>query len=360
MNLEGYEFLILEDIDIPPYSNTGVTNRQNAEKYHIRYDWFEGLITWSDGLSYYEHIGEILTNLDIGFDHVHDTRILGLYLPNKKKVSRGQNWQHAIAFMSGEIPLITISYGGPNAQYGDYFVITGESAHLIVDTLRRYFMGMCRGELAHNQLSVKRVDVAIDVRGDFDFMVDRMMPVIAKHDLTISNQGNWLTPNHKGRTLYLQKTKTVEMRVYEKGHQMRNVFGVEDAPLDWVRFELQVRVPKGKNSKIMKKALASANAFEIFHSFEFAVDCFASVSGLDLDYTPIQYTTKSEKLPIERLLEVINVQYGEKLRNLIETREGFEMLMESFYPDSNDIPYHLRKNCPVFISHENFLNTGGE
>ena len=88
MRLDQYEFLAGEDIPIPPYSNTGVTNPNDSTKYSVRYDWFEGLITWSDGIEYHDHIADIITHLDIGFDSVHDTRINGNYLPNKKKVTR--------------------------------------------------------------------------------------------------------------------------------------------------------------------------------------------------------------------------------------------------------------------------------
>jgi len=357
MRLDEYEFCMLEDIAIPPYSNTGVTNPKNTQKYLVKYDWFEGLITW-DGVEYYDVIADIIKGLGIGYDGFHDTKTQGQYLPNGKRVAKARNWQHAMVFLSGQIPLMTVSYGGPNSQYGDYFSITGESAHLIVDSLKRFFSNLSSGSLTNNQLSVKRVDVAIDVRGDFDFMVGKMMPVIDKHGLEISNQGNWLTPSNKGRTLYLRKSQTVEMRVYEKGHQMREVFGIEDSPVDWVRFELQIRVPKGKQNKLMKKALAAATASEIFHSFEFAVDCFASVTGLDLDYTPIKYTQKPEPLPIEKLLQVIATQYGDKLTALLDTPDGFNMLMESLYPNSDDIPSYIRSTAFDYIEKQAYLRHG--
>ena len=90
-----------------------------------------------------------------------------------------------------------------------------------------------------------RLDSAIDVfGGDFDQLAGlvEMAAKKPKNGAPVRSFERWDSPT--GRTLYVgSRAAAVRVRVYEKGLEQRSK-GNGDAPLDWVRLELQWR-PSG-------------------------------------------------------------------------------------------------------------------
>lgn len=90
-----------------------------------------------------------------------------------------------------------------------------------------------------------RLDSAIDVfGGDFDQLAGLVESAAKrpKNGAPVRSFERWDSPT--GRTLYVgSRAAAVRVRVYQKGYEQR-AKGNEDAPLDWVRLELQWR-PQG-------------------------------------------------------------------------------------------------------------------
>lgn len=90
-----------------------------------------------------------------------------------------------------------------------------------------------------------RLDSAIDVfGGDFDQLAGLVESAAKrpKNGAPVRSFEHWDSPT--GRTLYVgSRAAAVRVRVYQKGYEQR-AKGNEDAPLDWVRLELQWR-PQG-------------------------------------------------------------------------------------------------------------------
>lgn len=90
-----------------------------------------------------------------------------------------------------------------------------------------------------------RLDSAIDVfGGDFDQLAGLVESAAKrpKNGAPVRSFERWDSPT--GRTLYVgSRAAAVRVRVYEKGREQR-AKGNDDAPLDWVRLELQWR-PSG-------------------------------------------------------------------------------------------------------------------
>lgn len=91
--------------------------------------------------------------------------------------------------------------------------------------------------------TVSRVDACEDFTGEgcWDGLLAACVAEAEGRRLSINQAGDWMRDGQAGRTLYLgAKSSPVRARLYEKGKQLRGD-GVKDAPLDWVRLELQVR-----------------------------------------------------------------------------------------------------------------------
>jgi|TARA_B100000530_G_scaffold225091_1_gene145125 hypothetical protein len=115
---------------------------------------------------------------------------------------------------------------------------------------------------------VSRLDVAADFDGPgiYTDLVEACRGIADTHHMT---SGREIKPDdpEAGRTYYLgAAASNVMLRVYEKGREQR-AKGVKDAPLDWVRTELQVRPQKAA-----KSALATIEPAEVWGASKWSVD----------------------------------------------------------------------------------------
>lgn len=89
-----------------------------------------------------------------------------------------------------------------------------------------------------------RVDSAIDLRGDFNKIVTRVREAAFANYGVRPLKAYSFIDEGQGRTCYFGSRKSSALvRVYEKGLEQRSK-GLSNAPLDWVRVELQWRPSK--------------------------------------------------------------------------------------------------------------------
>jgi phage replication initiation protein len=94
------------------------------------------------------------------------------------------------------------------------------------------------------QPSITRLDLAHDIYNAPKFLIDYYLTQYDKGGFTtyrqkpsISQAGNWLTFDDKGRTLYIGKrTSGLYLRIYEKGLELQSV----DNPT-WLRLEAEIK-----------------------------------------------------------------------------------------------------------------------
>ena len=138
-------------------------------------------------------------------------------------------------------------HGGESGDFGAHVKISGgDACPAVVESFREQFP----------EHRPSRVDVFVDFRGEDAYNEVKKILKAASRKFDIPSQAieNPLTPDgswpDRGRTLYLnprQKGKeapTYMCRLYEKGHQMRALKHIPDAPLDWVRLEFEMHPPK--------------------------------------------------------------------------------------------------------------------
>lgn len=124
-------------------------------------------------------------------------------------------------------------YGGHTGAYGPHMIIHGgDGCGKIVEYMRM----MCP------EHRPSRVDCKIDFcfPGAFAALTKVCKSAAKKFGVQSRLYGDWIDAK-KGRTLYLGGTKsTHKMRLYEKGHELRQKGIQPEADLDWVRLEFQI------------------------------------------------------------------------------------------------------------------------
>lgn len=140
-------------------------------------------------------------------------------------------------------------YGGHTGQYGPHVIIHGgDLCQKIVDYFRQAFP----------EHRPSRVDCKIDFcfKDAFDSLFDFCL--MASEEFGIKNflYGDYLN-RKKGRTIYLGgKQSTHKLRLYEKGHELREKGINPDADLNWARLEFQI-APDKRSRHLAAKLSAS-------------------------------------------------------------------------------------------------------
>lgn len=107
-----------------------------------------------------------------------------------------------------------------------------------------------------------RVDAAIDWFEDglFDTLAHAFKIYAKDHRLSISTPGDWV--RGEGRTLYIgSRNSPLFVRLYEKGYEQRKK-GDFKAPLNWVRFEVEVKYKKDYQKKVLS-TLSPSDCFRL-------------------------------------------------------------------------------------------------
>lgn len=140
-----------------------------------------------------------------------------------------------------------------------------------------------------------------------------------------SQNGNWIEPDGKGRTLYLGKRKNGKMlRVYEKGMQC----GCKDDP--WVRWELELHnvdrvVPW---DVLLNPGQYVAGAYP------------KALYWIQEEMSRIRTVQKETKLSYDHLVACASVAYGRLFNVMLEVEDSPECVMEKLRKDG--IPKRLR------------------
>lgn len=132
--------------------------------------------------------------------------------------------------------------GGASGKHGVHIQVNGgDVCGSLVDSLREKFPD-------HRP---SRVDVCIDFQGAdaWDALKDLVMQAADMFGQPTGTAGDWFGQK-RGRTLYVnprrkgKEAPAYSARLYEKGHQLRELGINPDAPLDWVRLEFEIHPPK--------------------------------------------------------------------------------------------------------------------
>jgi hypothetical protein len=143
---------------------------------------------------------------------------------------------------------VVVSFGGSTGEWGVNVLIQGgDVCDQVVSDFRSRFP-------VHRP---SRLDVKIDFRASdaWDSLLAVVSAAASDFGCRTSLYGDWVNCMD-GRTFYLNpKKKGVEApvyscRLYEKGHQLRSLKHVPDAPLDWVRLEFEIHPPKHSRSTV--------------------------------------------------------------------------------------------------------------
>lgn len=358
--------MTFERLGIPPSTNRGVTKKTGQVVKHDKqrgeatlqknafekdfdlcnpkFDWFEGRF------QHIQHLEKLMPVIMPVLDGHYDQFFDSLTDTNKlSPVQRGYN-QSFTFYKSGE-NVLSLSYGGQNGQFGIYFKSTGSSSPVISSLLLDAFNVSRDAALdSANQspILLTRVDVAIDIRGDNAKIFRTAQAIAKKTELKASCAGSWLTkdpqPDDSGRTLYLQHTNQIVMRIYEKGKEQIAKYGLspEDVPIDWVRVEVQFRAPKGSNVNLWKAAFVKLNPKQMFETVEPFVSIGNALFDLDFEHKPIKYSVKKEPLGTDKFILYLATTYQDKLKYIFDSDYAFQLLNALYGDNIADFPHYLQ------------------
>jgi hypothetical protein len=205
--------------------------------------------------------------------------------------------------------LMLMSSGGDHVKGVTQFQCTGSNAPSLASAL-------AASGVMHEP---SRVDAAIDWFEDslFDTLARAFKMYAVDKGLKISTPGDW--ERGEGRTLYIgSRGSALMVRLYEKGYEERKK-GDFSAPLNWVRFEVEVKYKK----KDERKRIAGLKPSDCFR--------LGWVHGL---CETIMF--QSHRLPMpsgykgltdeERRVNWLIKQYGNALRGLIDSKGSAEAM----------------------------------
>lgn len=336
---------MLENVQNPPSTNRGVTKPNTPNPINVRYDWFEGHVKLD--------IERVIADLSKALEGQYDQCLSS---QTSKQVFHQRGWAYAYQFVKDEKPILTLSYGGQNHEIGVHFKTTGSTSHDMASILKSLYIP--DGDLdffAPSLMLCNRVDLAIDVFCDYNEAVEKCIAISDELGFSFGTAGDWVSKNPKtGRTLYLHRTKTDKMRIYEKGKEQREKGIDENSPLDWVRFELEIRAPKGKQNKIFKSIMSGLHPLRLLTAYKEYVALINTLGYDTLEYSHIARSTKPEPTSLERGLTNMDNQYHKVLEHYLMTPENFAQLILFMHPDPNDMPDHLKTTKAGFIALENY------
>ncbi len=325
-----------EKSDLSPSTNRGVTKPKNSLSKDTHkepfFDWFEGRI-----LGDFEEVEKrLMSLLHKDFDEVKYSRY------GSKNVFIQRGWKHGVALIKDNVTILSLSYGGRNGEHGNFFKTTGSNSPYIARMIQSEFS--TNFDDGEPELLVSRIDVAIDVRADFMDLVNSARTQVEPYGLKLNQMGDWLSDeNVDGRTLYLIWTENTKMRIYEKGKQQRKTGEDENAPLDWVRLEIEVRAPKGKQNKLFKQIMAGQTPMAVWQSYEAYVDIVKATGIAEIDYIPIRRTEKPVVSDLDQKQANMVKQYGNTMHRVLASPDRTLHLLIELYPDTSDLPEHLHQ-----------------
>jgi len=208
--------------------------------------------------------------------------------------------------------LLLISRGGDHVKDVTSLQSTGKNAPALAQALSAWGG-------AHLP---SRVDSAIDwdEEGLFDSLANCAIQFAKERGIYISTPGNW--PQGKERTLYIgSRNSPLMIRLYEKGYEQQKR-GDENASLNWVRFEVEVKYPKAKQRTELSK-LTPSQCFQLGW-----VSDLCKRFMFDVEQIPMPSSYKTPEF--DRTLRHVQKQYKalfERLDTQCESAEQFKAIL---------------------------------
>lgn len=205
--------------------------------------------------------------------------------------------------------LMLMSWGGDHVKGVTQFQSTGMNAPALASAF-------AASGIAHEP---SRVDAAIDWFEDglFDTLAHAFKMYAVQNRLNISTPGDW--ERGVGRTLYIgSRGSALMVRLYEKGYEERKK-GNFDAPLNWVRFEVEVKYKKSDERKRVS-GLKPSDCFRLGWVHGLCEAIMFSSSRLPM---PSAYKQLSDE---DRRINWLIKQYGNALRGLIDSKGSPEAM----------------------------------
>lgn len=217
-------------------------------------------------------------------------------------------YSRALMVREGEdrVKVAEVHWGGVNS--GVFVRSTSDNA--------RVFSAFVRETWPEHSCS--RVDVALDFceKGAFESLHSLGVRIASEFGLKIRRQGDW-DLGEGGRTVTIGSRQSVlYIRIYEKGYE-RKAAGVADAPLDWVRFEVEVKPAKSDG----KRKAAFMEPYQFFGASRALRYVAEVLSAMSLE--PVRLHTQYRPAEFIRALNHMCYQYSDVLAQyLSETCEG--------------------------------------
>ena len=229
-----------------------------------------------------------------------------------------------------------ILYGGHSGQFGVHVIIHGgDSCPDIVQSFRTAFP-------VHRP---SRIDVCIDFQGHDAWadLYELVTLTAGRFGVQSRLYGDFIDAK-LGRTIYLGTgNSTHKCRLYEKGHEMRSKGVDPEAPLDWVRLELQV-----SPTSLSRASAATLTPDEVARSTKwtrYLCDTLRTVSA-----PTVNLSTRKKKPDAVDSLEHMCGQYCStihvcKLNEYISRRDWKKICMAMYDNGTfNGLPEHVRRN----------------
>jgi hypothetical protein len=311
-----------------PSTNRGVIFDGTPSEPFFFYDWFQGTIKaeWEE---VEPRIFRALEGMsfDLLSSQIADQNVF---------VQRG--WGYGIDFVQDGRVFLNLSIGGTNGKHGVFFKTTGHSSPEVARRLQNEFITP-----DSSILTVSRMDIALDVRGSFSSVSQLAQDLARSLGLSVICYGDFYDPDPEdGRTIYLKESNTTKLRIYEKGKEQRGKGIDGDAPLDWLRIELEVRSPKGKHNKLFKQIMAGQKPENVFKSFQSYVSILNAI-GSEIEYKKISRSSLAIPSTFDQKRKNMARQYDRVLKDSLETPESFQALLSDLYQTYNDVPDWLQK-----------------
>lgn len=185
--------------------------------------------------------------------------------------------------------------------------------------------------LDHPDHSVARADSCLDLQQPdlWDWLVPIAIDLATANGCRIDQAGDWITPAGiaNGRTLYIgSPSSATRIRIYEKGKQLRTLRLDPDAPLDWLRVEVQARPQKDA-----KRRFASATPEEVFAASKVATQLLSIITGRQVDHLPAGHVRRP------------GTDAGIRFRNLARQYGAFLLELLDSGLSTDDLATLLRK-----------------
>ncbi len=211
-------------------------------------------------------------------------------------------YEQAAKVTRGHAVLARVQWGGNTGQRVQVKA-TGADAPSLAD--------LCRTTWAQDHV-IQRVDVAedYDEPEGFHILTSTALNLADRYNLNTNYQGDW----HRGqsRTLYVgSRQSPVMLRIYEKGHQLRQDGIDRNASLDLARVEYEFK-PKREKAR---RLYAFIEPHEMIGGSQWTRDLAACIHGLNLEPITGLGTIKRAS-DRDRALAFMVKQYAKPLESL--------------------------------------------